>query len=429
MSIAPKILMVDDREDNLLSLEVVLEGGGYTFVKASSGRQALKILLAEFDFALILMDVNMPNLNGFETANLIYERERLKHIPIIFITANNYGDENMFKGYQVGAIDFILKPIKPEVLRAKVGLLIDLYNKNRQLIEQEKKLIEINKNLLIEISERNASDEKVQQVNRKLVENLGQLEKANHDLDRFAFMASHDLQEPLRKIRIFSDMLSTKYKDVLQEDGKMVWRINKAAERMQTLVSSILALSKASSEKIDLQKCDLNLLLSEMVVNMDEELKESKVTIHIEVIPALMASLGLMRQLFQNLINNAIKYRRKDIDTVIKISSEISLTNEDIDSSNPSDQCLIFVEDNGIGFDQKYSEEIFGMLKKLHGNGEYEGTGIGLTLCRKIAELHHGFITARGKENEGATFTVSLPLYRNGIATLPNVNKLSAIQG
>src|SRR6187455_1332345 len=199
--IEPKILLVDDREDNLLSLEVILQPGGFQFVKATSGRQALKILLSEFDFALILMDVNMPNLNGFETATLIYERDKLKHIPIIFITANDYGDENMFKGYQVGAIDFILKPIKPEVLRAKVGLLIDLYNKNRQLIEQERQLIEANLNLQVEIHERNVADEKVQQVNRKLLENLNTLEKANEDLDRFAFMASHDLQEPLRKIR------------------------------------------------------------------------------------------------------------------------------------------------------------------------------------------------------------------------------------
>src|SRR6187399_830039 len=119
-----KILLVDDREDNLLSMEAILEPDGYKSVKANSGNNALKILLSEFDFALILMDVNMPNLNGFETATLIYERDKLKHIPIIFITANDYGDENMFKGYQVGAIDFILKPIKPEVLRAKVGLLV-----------------------------------------------------------------------------------------------------------------------------------------------------------------------------------------------------------------------------------------------------------------------------------------------------------------
>src|ERR1700712_3736587 len=117
-----KILLVDDREDNLLSMETLLEQDGYSFFKANSGRQALKILLAEFDFAMILMDVQMPNLSGFETASLIYEREKLRHIPIIFITANNYGDENMFQGYKSGAIDYIFKPINPDILRAKVGV-------------------------------------------------------------------------------------------------------------------------------------------------------------------------------------------------------------------------------------------------------------------------------------------------------------------
>src|SRR5580765_8299102 len=143
----PKILLVDDREDNLLSIEAILGPDGYSFVRANSGRQALKILLQEFDFALMLMDVQMPNLNGFETASLIYEREKLKHIPIVFITANSYGDENIFKGYRAGAVDYIYKPINPELLRAKVSVFIDLYRKNHQLMAQEQKLIAINKNL------------------------------------------------------------------------------------------------------------------------------------------------------------------------------------------------------------------------------------------------------------------------------------------
>jgi len=131
----PKILLVDDREDNLLSIETILSPNGYTFYKASSGKDALKILLEETDFAIILMDVKMPILNGFETATLIYEREKLKHIPIIFITANNYGDENVFKGYQAGGIDYIFKPINPEVLRVKVSVFVNLYKKNRLLLE------------------------------------------------------------------------------------------------------------------------------------------------------------------------------------------------------------------------------------------------------------------------------------------------------
>src|SRR5580704_16930731 len=147
----PKILLVDDREDNLLAIETILQPGGYKSVKANSGRQALKILLTEFDFAMILMDVQMPNLNGFETASLIYERERLKHIPIIFITANNYGEENLFKGYRAGAVDYIYKPVNPELLRAKVSVFVELYRKNQRLIAQEQKLVAINKNLELEI--------------------------------------------------------------------------------------------------------------------------------------------------------------------------------------------------------------------------------------------------------------------------------------
>src|SRR5689334_1732199 len=188
-----KILLVDDREDNLLSIETILEPAGYTFVKAMSGREALKVLLNEFDFALILMDVKMPNLNGFETASLIYQREKLRHIPIIFITANNFGDENVFKGYSTGAVDYIYKPINPDLLRAKVSVFIDLYKKNHQLIAQEQRLVAINKNLENEVLERKMSEEKIKDLNRQLLENISRLETANQELDRFAFMASHDL--------------------------------------------------------------------------------------------------------------------------------------------------------------------------------------------------------------------------------------------
>src|SRR6187397_2494615 len=146
-----KILLVDDREDNLTSIESILEPDGYLFVKANSGRQALKILLSEFDFALILMDVKMPNLNGFETASLIYEREKLKHIPIVFITANNYGEENIFKGYRTGAVDYIYKPINPELLKAKVAVFVDLYKKTQALMDSEIVLKDINTNLENEI--------------------------------------------------------------------------------------------------------------------------------------------------------------------------------------------------------------------------------------------------------------------------------------
>jgi signal transduction histidine kinase len=369
----PKILLVDDREDNLLAIETIFEPDGYRFVKANSGRQALKILLREFDFALILMDVKMPNLNGFETASLIYERDKLKHIPIIFITANNFGDENLYRGYQAGAIDYIYKPIKPEVLRAKVSVLIDLYRKNRQLLAQEQRLVSINKSLEMEIKERKASEEKVKQLNRQLLENIASLEQANKDLDRFAFMASHDLQEPLRKIRMFSDRLALKYSSVMDEDGRTnIQRIHKAAERMQNLITDILTFSKISVDTPAFVNCDMNNLIREVVTDLDEEVRSKQGKIIIEPLPSLTVNPSLIKPLFHNLIGNALKYSKKDTQPLIRISSETSAQiNGKTIQGISAKYCRIYIQDNGIGFDQKYAEEFFGMFKRLHHNSEF----------------------------------------------------------
>ena len=207
-------------------------------------------MLRNIDFALILMDVQMPNLNGFETASLIYEREKLKHIPIIFITAQSFGEENIFKGYRSGAVDYIYKPINPQLLRAKVSVFIDLYKKNYRLMAQEQKLISINKNLEAEIRERVNSEEKIKALNLELLQNIDRLEAANKELDRVAFMASHDLQEPLRKILTFNDRLLSKYENELDEEGKnYLSRIKNSALRMQALISDIMTFSKISSKR------------------------------------------------------------------------------------------------------------------------------------------------------------------------------------
>jgi signal transduction histidine kinase len=414
----PKILLVDDREDNLLSIETILEPDGYKFVKASSGRQALKILLTEFDFALILMDVKMPNLNGFETASLIYEREKLKHIPIVFITANNYGEENIYRGYRTGAVDYIYKPINPDLLRAKVSVFVDLYQKTHRLVMQEQKLVVINKNLQIEVQERKMSEDKIKELNRQLLENIARLESANKDLDRFAFMASHDLQEPLRKIRIFSDLLFVKYKDLLDDDGKMnIVRIQGAAERMQALIKDILTFSKISIEKGTFVKTSLNSVIDEVLSELEGQVQEKNAKIIVDKLPTLHVNPGLIRPLFHNLISNALKYCKKDMSPVVNIHSEMQAAQIDA-AAKPVEHrfCRIYVQDNGIGFDQKYSEEIFGMFKRLHLNSEYEGTGIGLALCKKIVEEHNGYISAKSKLNEGSTFIISLPVKQ------PNAN-------
>lgn len=402
----PKILLVDDREDNLLSIEAILQPNGYTFVKANSGRQALKILLTEFDFAMILMDVKMPNLNGFETASLIYEREKLKHIPIIFITANNFGDENMFRGYQTGAVDYIYKPINPDVLRAKVGVLVELYKKTRLLHEQEQKLIAINRSLENEINDRKASEAKVIQLNRQLLQNITSLESANKDLEQFAFMASHDLQEPLRKILMFSDRLFQKHKDILQDDVKLIDKIQNSAQRMQALIIDILAFSRLSVDKIDFVATDLRQLVSDIINDIDDEVQAKKANIVVDELPVLSVNPRLMHMLFHNLISNALKYCKSDTCPSIKVASVNGVTMQNRDKK----YCQIYVEDNGIGFDEKYAVEIFGMFKRLHHSSEFSGTGIGLALCKKIVEQHNGYITAQSQVNKGSKFIISLPV-------------------
>lgn len=409
-----KILLVDDREDSLFSMETILEPDGYQFVKANSGRQALKILLNEHDFALILMDVKMPNLNGFETASLIYERDKLRHIPIIFITANNYGEENVFKGYRTGAVDYIYKPVNPALLRAKVGVFIDLYRKNYQLLAQEQKLKAINRSLELEINERRASEEMVKQLNQQLMQNIHLLETANRELDRFAFMASHDLQEPLRKIRTFGDLLIMKFKAHLDDEARgYISRIQNAAERMQTLIKDILAFSRVSDEKDNFVRSDLNQLMQEVLTDLDSTVQEKKAMIVIEPLPVIDVNPGLIRPLFFNLIGNALKYCKKDVLPVITIRN-IRQMSEQV----KPEYCRISIEDNGIGFDQVYAEQVFDMFRRLHVNKDYEGTGIGLALCKKIVEKHHGFISAESQPNVGSVFTVTLPIEQKAIPSL-----------
>ncbi|RYY49331.1 MAG: hybrid sensor histidine kinase/response regulator [Chitinophagaceae bacterium] len=410
-----KILLVDDREDNILSMESILAPEGYELVKATSGRQALRTLLNEFDFALILMDVEMPNLNGFETAELIYQREKLKHIPIVFITAHDYGEESMYKGYRSGAVDYLYKPVNPELLRAKVSVFIDLYETNRKLVAQEQKLIAINKSLENEIKERQLSEQKVKELNKELLDNVDHLEGVNRNLDRFAFMSSHDLQEPLRKIRTFSDLLYSTYKTVLDDDGvRYISRIQNAAERMQQLIKDILEFSKVGYDENAFEITDMNVLISEVVDDLASTVSEKEAQIEIGPIPALEVKPGLMRAVFSNLIENALKYAKPAIPPHIKIyaaeTEQPPLPQNETTHQVPAKYCRIFVEDNGIGFDQKYADQIFEMFVRLHGRSQYEGTGIGLALCKQIIDKHQGYISALSKENSGSTFIVSLPV-------------------
>lgn len=405
------ILVVDDREDNLMSIETILEKDDYNIFKANSGRAALKILLSRHDFSLILMDVQMPDMNGLETATIIYERDKLKSIPIIFITAYSNDEEYIFRGYKMGGVDYIYKPINPDLLRAKVGVFVELYRKNDQLLNHEKKLLSTNKSLQKEIEERKLSEEKIKLLNKQLLENNIHLKTVNEELDRFAYVASHDLQEPLRKIMVFSDKIISAKNDE-QEVEKYLTKISNSSQRMQLLINNLLQFSRQSVNDSDFVNADLNELVKEAMIELEVEIEKNESIVNVDPLPIVYAVPGLIRQLFYNLISNAIKFKRKNTPSVIHISSEKIKVAE---AKNPSKYLdgmtyyKISVSDNGIGFDEKYAEELFLVFKRLHSYHEYEGTGIGLSICKKIIDKHNGFISAHAKPNEGATFVIELP--------------------
>jgi signal transduction histidine kinase len=405
-----KLLIVDDRDDNLFSIETIFEKDGYNIVKASSGRAALKVLLQQQDFSLILMDVQMPDLNGFETAAIIYEREKLRNIPIIFITAHNYGDEYLFKGYRTGGVDYIYKPINPNLLRAKVGVFVELYRKNQQLLEHEQRLLAINKSLQKEIEERKASEEKVKALNTKLIEKNANLKAVNEELDRFAYVASHDLQEPLRKIMVFSDKIQTTNK-LDGETDRYFNKIVNASKRMQSLINDLLSFSRHSTTTSDFRETDLNLIWKDVINEFEHEIERTKAQIDLQPLPVITAVPGLIRQLFHNILSNALKFRKKSGTPVITIRAEkMRKTFRLLGNGSPAGNFYkILVTDNGIGFDDKYADEIFLVFKRLHPHHEYEGTGVGLSICKKIVERHNGFITAESKPDQGATFIIGLP--------------------
>lgn len=398
-----KILVVDDREDNLFSIEAILEKDNYTIVKASSGRAALKILLQQHDFSLILMDVQMPDLNGFETAAIIYERDKLKDIPIIFITAHDYDEDIIFKGYRTGGVDYIYKPINPDLLRVKVGVFVELYRKNYQLLLHEQKLLAANRSLQKEIEERKASEEKVRMLNAQLVENNLQLKEINEELDQFAYVASHDLQEPLRKIQVFSDkILTAKQHD--EEIEKYFKKIISSSQRMQSLINDLLSFSRHSAGPSDFKMVDLNLLVKEALVELEIKIEKSNAVINLDDLPVICAIPSLVRQLFYNLISNALKFRKENT------AAEVTISSRKIPASKPEQVSYeITVADNGIGFEQQFEADIFRVFKRLHSYHDFEGSGIGLSICKKIVDKHNGTIRAESKLGEGASFIIRLP--------------------
>lgn len=226
------------------------------------------------------------------------------------------------------------------------------------------------------------------------------LQQSNRELQDFAYVASHDLQEPLRKVQAFADRLSTKYGDALEGSGlDYLERMRSAAERMQKLIQDLLTFSRVATKTQPFVSVNLDTVTREVLSDLEIAVEQSGATVELENLPLVDADPVQMRQLMQNLIGNALKFRRRDAAPVIQISAQ-----------KDDNFFQITVKDNGIGFDEKYLDRIFTVFQRLHGRAEYEGSGVGLAVCRKIAERHNGVITARSIAGEGAAFIVSLPL-------------------
>ena len=387
-----RILVVDDQPDNLLSVEAVLERLGEEIVTANSGREALRRLL-EDDFAVIVLDVMMPEMDGFETAALIRSRERSTLTPIIFLTALGKSEEHVFRGYGAGAVDFMSKPFVPEVLRAKVSIFVELHRKSLQ-IEQR------NRELQDTIARAQAAEQEVQKLNRALERRLADLTAANNELETFSYSVSHDLRGPLARILGFSRALAEQHSSQLNDEGRLYLnRIAAAAEKTTQLVDDLLKLSRLTRAEIRLEPVDL----SEMVRAIAGELEGRDPRRQVEVLVAPGARAygdpNLLRAALSNLMENAWKFTSRTERTVIEFSVNFA-------EGRPV-YCL---KDNGAGFDMRDAENLFTPFRRLHSAAQFEGTGIGLATVERIIRRHGGKIWAEAEIDRGAAFYFTLPV-------------------
>ncbi|MFC5284168.1 PAS domain-containing protein [Pedobacter alpinus] len=254
----------------------------------------------------------------------------------------------------------------------------------------------------------------IKKVQKSLELKVDELNTSNQDLEQFAYVASHDLQEPLRKIRAFGDRLQNKFSASISEEGiDYIKRMQNASERMQTLIDDLLTFSRVTRTDEGFVEVDLHDEMQKIIEDLEYTIEKKNATIDLIVNHHITAIPGQIRQLFQNLLTNAIKFTRDDTLPIVEIKSEIlrgdALNIPDLDHNK--DYCRITVKDNGIGFDQQYADKIFELFQRLHTRNEYQGTGIGLAVCKKIVEKHNGVITVSSKQNEGTIFIIILPVH------------------
>jgi signal transduction histidine kinase len=454
----PEILIVEDSPTQAMELQLTLEQYGFRTSIVGNGKEALSWLLQSKSPTLVISDIVMPEIDGYGLCRAVRQNEKLKDIPFILLSYLS-DTADILKGLASGASNFIVKPYNAEYLisyirkelsrehqgeseysqaplaleyggkeyrvnsnvRQIIDILLATYgtavHKNEELIRAENELRQLNENLeekvrertaelTAEIAERRRVEEELRQKSQELTAYSIKLEQSNRDLQDFAFVASHDLQEPVRKIRTFGDLLETRCGELLDEKSRgYLERMSRSAGRMQDLILSLLKYSRVASSLELFPRVDLMQSVKEALSDLKILCEEAGARIDIENLPKIEADPVLMRQLFQNLLGNALKYRGEK-PPVIRVYSKPS----GCDGFHE-----IRVEDNGIGFDECYLNNIFKPFQRLHGrNASYQGTGMGLAICRRIVERHGGSITAHSKPDHGAVFIMILPERQSG---------------
>jgi two-component system, sensor histidine kinase and response regulator len=377
------ILLVDDQPANLTAMEAMLQGLGQNLIKAESGLEALKWLLTH-EFAVILLDVKMPELDGFETAALIRQRDKSRHTPIIFLTANDASQTQAVRGYAVGAVDYMVKPVVPEFVRSKVAVFVELAKKT-ELLRRQTQLLAENEQAARELAETRA-------------ELVRDLEHKNRELESFSYAVSHDLRAPLRRIDSFSRAVVESQGDRIDEAGRRyLERVREASQHMSQLIDDVLYLSRVTRAELRDQEVDLSTLATHALTRLQES--EPSRHVEIKVRPGVLVNGDgqLLRIALENLLENAWKFTARQPEARI----EFGVT-------NASGEPTYFVRDNGAGFDMTYVDRLFGPFQRLHPQREFAGSGIGLATVQRIIHRHGGRVWAEGLVGQGATFHFTL---------------------
>jgi signal transduction histidine kinase len=382
MSAAPSILVVDDVQANLTAICAVLDGMGCNIVCARSGNEALRLLLKQ-DFAVMLLDVQMPVMDGYEVAQYVRQAPDTRDLPIIFLTASHRTEDNVLRGYGTGAVDFIFKPLNPTVLRSKVRVFLDLYAARSRL-----------SGLLGELEHANAALRAEAAARMDL---LDELRRKNDELEAFSYSVSHDLRAPVRHVDGFSAALLEEYADKLDAQGlKYVERVRAASQRMGQLIDDLLALSRIGRAELVRRPEDLSALAREVATELQ---RDSERAARFVIADGLTAQVDrrLMLVVFENLLGNAWKFTAKVAEARIEFGAE-----------EQGNRLVYFVRDNGAGFEMAYAKRLFTPFQRLHTQEDFAGTGIGLATVHRVIDRHGGRIWAEAAVGEGARFLFTI---------------------